>query len=211
MSDQDPLAGSIRGIRCMAIPNGFATHTGVLGHDLINFLNNIEASVINLPAVVEFCDGGVADVMALSFKLAANSKLYMQCVILPLMIGKSKEGKETWVDERKCALVKLDVIKQFKAIKNSDGCAPGKQLDRFLNLHSTTFKARSQSFLAANAPRCKGYRWRPRHRSARQFGSGGAGNHSAELDTVANMKAELQLAHEQLLDCDPYYNAPLTQ
>eukprot|EP00965_Chrysotila_dentata_P154761 5113864-Pleurochrysis_carterae.AAC.1 len=151
------------------------------------------------------------------------------------MIGKSKEGKETWVDERNCAPVKFDAIKQFKAIENSDGCAHGKQLDRFLNLHSTTFKALGLKSVI----QCRKYALAGKFvanvqgvvlqaqlemRRAAKATAGGRGiaqpdssaagaqeNHSAELDTVANMKAELQLTHEQLLDCAPYYNAPLTQ
>eukprot|EP00965_Chrysotila_dentata_P014104 467980-Pleurochrysis_carterae.AAC.1 len=101
-----------------------ATHTGVPGHYIIDFVHDAEVSIVSLPAVVDFCDGGLADARAISFKLAANQKLYVQCVNLLLMTAKDKETKkDAWVDDKKTALVKLKVVKTFTAVQSRDGCA----------------------------------------------------------------------------------------
>eukprot|EP00965_Chrysotila_dentata_P114865 3796690-Pleurochrysis_carterae.AAC.1 len=75
-----PLGGPVRGIGYLGIPNGSATRTGALGHYITNSASGLVPTVVSLPAIVQFSVSGVADALAVSFKLAANGKMYAQCI-----------------------------------------------------------------------------------------------------------------------------------
>eukprot|EP00965_Chrysotila_dentata_P246056 6206930-Pleurochrysis_carterae.AAC.4 len=169
LSEHDPHKGAVREIRAFASPVRFATHTGVRGHYIMNSSHVVKTKVVNLPNVVEFNDEGVPDALALSLKLAENCK--------------SKEGnKKTWVDERKCSLIKLDLIKTFKTVEKSGGCcALGKQLDRFLNYHSTSFKAATELKMRRAAKAGAGGRGLAQSATS---AAGAQENYAAEVDNI---------------------------
>lgn len=124
----------------LALPAKFSLHAGIPGHYLINAAGGVDEQAIRLPAVVEHVDQGVPDLLAIAAKLAANQKLYLVTINLPLNLGKSKDGKEQWASDERPQLLKLELVKHFKAVQNFDGCALRKQADAWVSKWSTFFK-----------------------------------------------------------------------
>lgn len=231
VSSEDPVGGGAQGLRAFAIPTGFATHAGLPGHYIINSASNLDAEVIELPAVVHMLDEGQAPLLATTFKLASNDKIYILCVELPLLKSSDKEGKETWVDDKTQKLVKFELVRSFAPVKNRDGFPLAKHLEIWLSRHSNTFGEIGVKSLSTARAWSKAGRFHTNlgmviaaaENRVRQAAKGAAApskksarpptkkgdKAAAEDDSVREKLALLNSVHNALKEAAPYYAAPL--
>lgn len=231
LSSEDPVGGGAQSLRAFAIPTGFATHAGLPGHYIVNSASSLDASTIQLPAVVEMVDEGVAPLLATTFKLASNDKIYILAVELPLLKSCDKEGKESWVDDTTQKLLKFELVKRFLPVKNRDGIPLAKHADIWLSKHSNTFGDIAIKSISASRSWCASGRFRAnlglvissaenRIRMAAKKASVQSKKTSrlpaknpekaaAEEEHVKQKLALLESVHNALKEAAPYYSAPL--